>query len=190
MTRRLISLVVLNFLCGCAEIAFQPATETPAPMLPQACPGTTVLPFTLRDSFETIEDQALLAKAKGKENEGSLCQAQVYQSKEGTSVVLYRAWNSIKPYSKLGSWWTFSKPEGKIADYRKDYEICYQWTPLDMLVQCTLKPGKKVVVGTGQSVECPEKQIYPVSATQQIYIDNAESALNDCVTFTGVFSWR
>lgn len=177
------------FLYGCADTVTT-INHKAEPIQPQACSGTTALPLPLASSFESAEDSALLAKAIGKKDQGSLCNGQVYQSKAGSQIRLFRAWNSTNPKSKLGNWWAFAKPAGKIADYRKDYEICYQWTPLDMLVECTLKPRVKVVVGAGQSAQCSQYLTYPVSATQQIFIDNAETALSDCKIFSGVFSWQ
>jgi hypothetical protein len=181
-----------SFLYGCADtaITIKHEAEPTALSQRQACAGTTALSSSLASSFEPAEDGALLAKAIGKKDQGLLCNGKVYQSKADSKIRLFRAWNSTNQKSKLGSWWAFIKPTGKIAAYRKDYEICYQWTPLDMLVECTLKPGVKVVVGAGQSAQCSQYLTYPVSANQQIFIDNVESSLSDCKTFSGVFSWQ
>lgn len=190
MNKYFLTLALSSALYGCAEAPVQPPVATPKPVKPQACIGATALPAALQDSFEAVEDGALLDKSLGKANKGALCQGQVYRSKWGSKIVLFRAWNSVKSYTEFGRWWAFVKPEGKIADYRKNYAICYNWTPLDMLDECTLKPGTKIVVGTGQSVECEADLVYPTSEAQQIYIDDAKSALTDCVTYTGVFHWQ
>jgi hypothetical protein len=71
-----------------------------------------------------------------------------------------------------------------------DDEICYQWSPLDKLSGCLLRPGVDVVVGTGQSAKCSEYLSYPVSAAQQVYIKNASSAVSDCRSYDGKFSWE
>jgi hypothetical protein len=147
-------------------------------------------PAPLAAQFEPVTDTALLTKAVGQASKGGLCTGQVFQAKADASVVLFRAWNSTNPNSRLGNWWAMDKPEGRIADYRKDYEICYQWTPLDMLVQCKVKPGAKVVIGPGQSMECSQYLSYPASTRQQVFIDNAESALSDCTNAFGVFGWQ
>ncbi len=154
------------------------------------CIGSNALPATLRKDFELIQDTALLEKALGAPNAGGLCQGQVYQSKKDVQVTLFRAWNSTNPSSKLGPWWAFEQPEGNTAKYRSDYEICYQWSPIDSLVTCTLKPNVKVVVGTGQSATCSEFLTYPVSAKQQIYISDAENALSSCTVLESQFSWK
>lgn len=199
MSKKLIPFVVLSMLYACTHQEVKPTAETPTTSTPTtstptaqapACIGSTTLPPALAGSFEPIEDNALLTKALGKENQGLLCQGQVYQSKAATKVNLFRAWNSTNPKSKFGNWWAFSMPDGKVADYRKDYEICYQWSPLDVLARCTLKPGTKVVIGTGQNAQCSQYLTYPVSTKQQVYIDNAEEALSDCSTYNGVFRWQ
>lgn len=164
------------------------AASVPEPSA--SCVGTTALPPAVAGSFEAVDDPALLTKSLGTENKGSLCQGQAYRSKAGAQVLLYRAWNSTNPGSQLGHWWAFDRPEGSVAAYRKNYEICYQWSPLDALVQCSLKPGTKLIVGNGQSAQCSAYLAYPASATQQVYIDDAVSALSDCVSYQGVFEWR
>lgn len=189
MVRYLVAFVALGVLHGCANNSVQPATEATVPPA-QTCVGSTALPPSLAASFEPVDDGALLAKAIGQAGQGLLCQGQVYQSKVDAPVVLFRAWNSTNPHSEFGNWWAFGKPDGKVADYRKDYEICYQWSPLDMLVQCTLKPGTRVVVGTGQSAQCSQYLTYPVSAAQQVFIDNPGPVMSDCTTYTGEFNWK
>ena len=178
MLKHLVTAVCCGLIYGCATYS-EPT-----------CVGTTALPASLANQFEAVTDPELLAKAIGQENRGMLCEGQVYQAKADAKVVLFRAWNSTNPKSQLGNWWAFDQPMGKVAEYRKDYAICYQWTPLDMLVQCTLKPGTRVVVGTGQSIQCSPYLSYPVSATQQVFVDNAEASTEGCTTFTGVFGWQ
>ncbi|MCE9687336.1 hypothetical protein LZP73_14165 [Shewanella sp. AS16] len=154
------------------------------------CPGTTALPPALADKFIPIEDPELLAQSLGETDQGKLCQGQVYRVKEDTEIPLYRAWNSTNPNSKMGNWWAFSVPAGSSSQYRQQYEICYQWSPLDRMSSCTLKANTKVVVGTGQSATCSEYLTYPTSVEQQIYIDQADTALEECNTFTGHFDWQ
>jgi len=157
-------------------------TETP-------CPGDIRLPVALADKFNAIEDDVLLQQALGEPNKGKLCQGQVYQLKANARVTVYRAWNSTNPNSKLGNWWAFQIPQGKVAQYRSDYEICYQWSPLDKLVKCNLKVDAKVVVGTGQSAECSKYLTYPASAEKQIYLADAAALVLDCELYDGEFSW-
>jgi hypothetical protein len=156
----------------------------------QTCLGSTALPPTLAGQFDAVNDPTLLQEAIGKPEKGKLCQGKVYQSKPQTKITVYRAWNSTNPNSQYGQWWAFNKPEGRIAQYRSDYEICYQWSPLDKMVSCTLKAGTKIVVGNGQSASCSEYLSYPVSAKQQIYLVDAQSAVENCTNYDGVMSWK
>jgi len=154
------------------------------------CIGSTDLPDDMKGRFERVDDEPLLNQALGEPDKGGLCQGQVYLSKTEVEIPLYRAWNSTNPNSRLGNWWAFDMPAGKVATYRTDYEICYQWSPLDKLETCTLKPGTRVVVGTGQSAQCSQYLSYPVSKAQQIFIDDAAEALADCRSYDGEFSWK
>ncbi len=162
--KKLLLPILAATLFGCS--ATPPQEQVP--LSHSTCVGSTKLPAGFNDKFTAIEDEALLNDALGEAKKGKLCQGLVYQSKNDTSIVIYRAWNSTNPNSKMGQWWAFEQPIGKVAKYRSDYEICYQWSPLDQLVRCSLKPGTKVVVGTGQSAECSQYLTYPASDKQQI----------------------
>lgn len=180
--KNLFATIFVLTLYGCAYLPSE--TDTPT------CVGSSTLPASLATKFEAVEDKQLLTAALGRPNKGKLCQGQVYKSKTDTHITLFRAWNSTNPTSKFGKWWAFHQPVGKISTYRSDFEICFQFSPLDMLVSCSLKPGSKIVVGTGQSAECSEYLTYPVSNKQQIYIDNASTSLDNCTLFDGEFSWK
>ncbi|MGR8929803.1 MAG: hypothetical protein ACU836_04115 [Gammaproteobacteria bacterium] len=183
MKKVLISLVAMS-LSACSST---PVKETHAT---NSCIGTSSLPPEIENLFIEVKDDELLSKALGKPNEGRLCQGRVYESKEGTELTLFRAWNSTNPNSQYGNWWAFEMPAGKISNYRIDYEICYQWSPLDSLETCMLKPGTKLVIGTGQSTKCSEYLSYSISNKQQIFIDDAKSALVNCYSSDGEFSWK
>ena len=153
------------------------------------CPGNARVPMKCRESFREIVNPDLLKKALGKPNEGKLCQGKVYVVKK--DLTIYRAWNSTNSKSEKGNWWAFNKPKGEISQYRANYEICYQWSPLDKLVTCTLKKGTEVVVGTGQSAECSKYLIYPASESKQIYIDNPTgNILANCTRNVSTFNWQ
>jgi len=184
--KNIITIILGVALVGCSA---HPITQKPQEIV-QSCLGNSNLSPKFANQFEKVEDTQLLKKALGSPNQGKLCQGQVYKSKAQAQVILYRAWNSTNAHSKLGNWWAFHQPAGKISNYRAEYGICYQWTPLDKLVSCTLKPNTKLVVGTGQSAKCSKYLTYPVSAKQQIYIDNAQSAVNNCRVLEGHFNWK
>jgi hypothetical protein len=174
------------------EVAVQPPAEgnVTANVETESCPGDNALRADVAAQFEAVDDPALLASVLGAPMAGMLCQGKVYQLKAGAELTIYRAWNSSNPNSRLGKWWAFSSPTGKTAQYRSDYEICYQWSPLDKLVHCKLSGGVKVVVGTGQSAKCSDYLSYPASAAKQIYIDNAAEAVMNCQEYDGVFQWQ
>jgi len=186
--RKILFIIFVLTVYGCST--YQVESEIQHTEADQLCAGSTNLPDNIAVKFEPIEDLALLKQSLGDPKEGKLCQGQTYISKESATIIIFRAWNSTNTNSKLGKWWSFNKPVGKISTYRSEYEICYQWSPLDKLISCTLMPKTKVVVGNGQSAQCSEHLTYPVSATQQIYIDDASVSLTDCTVFDGEFSWN
>ncbi|MFT5722536.1 MAG: hypothetical protein ACI9W6_002865 [Motiliproteus sp.] len=187
--KNILAAVSVLTLFGCANYQ-QVENNTQAVAGENLCIGSSNLPEDLADKFKSIDDDSFLETALGSPQKGKLCQGQAYVSKKDSQVVLYRAWNSTNPNSKFGKWWAFKKPAGEVAKYRSDYEICYQWSPLDKLVSCTLEANTKVVVGTGQSAECSEFLTYPVSHEQQIYIEDASISLTDCSVFKGEFNWK
>lgn len=174
--KRILLTIFPVVLFGCASSPVQTANTAQV----QVCKGSVELPRALNRQFESADDKALLEDSLGKQDAGKLCQGEVYISKRKSHVRVYRAWNSTNPNSRFGNWWSFNKPTGLISQYRKDNEICYQWSPLDKMVSCTLKPGTKIVVGNGQSAKCSEYLTYPTSATQQLYVVDASNAVTDC----------
>lgn len=184
------TVLAVGLLTSCSS--YQVADQKPeiSQQSNPVCIGSTQLPAQLAPMFKAIEDPVLLNKALGQPNQGKLCQGQVYQLKTGATLSLYRAWNSTNPNSKMGNWWAFEQPDGKVSQYRADYEICYQWSPLDKLVRCSLKPGTKVVVGNGQSATCSQYLTYPVSAQQQVYLDDAANSTQTCDSYEGYFKWQ
>ena len=154
------------------------------------CIGSTELPTQFADQFSEIIDEQLLTNALGEPLAGKLCQGKVYQANPNANIVIYRVWNSTNPNSQFGNWWALEKPSGTVADYREKYEICYQWSPLDKLVQCELSPGTKVVIGNGQSVQCSQYLVHGVSSSQQVYIENADQAMINCRVYDGILSWQ
>lgn len=178
--------ILLLTLLGCTSYPVDKETQISA----LQCLGRSDLPTDMAKMFEPVDDEKLLNEALGYPKEGKLCQGQVYKSKQDSNVIVFRAWNSTNLNSKFGKWWAFEKPTGEISAYRSGYEICYQWSPLDMLVRCNLKPGAKIALGTGQSAECSKYLTYPISDKQQVFIADAAMALTNCKVFDGEFSWK
>ena len=184
-------------LAGCAQLSQPVPTNAPAntdaadtAAAVSVCEGSVELAPHLAEHFTAIEDAELLNQALGEPEQGKLCQGQVYEVNPDAKLTIHRAWNSTNPYSQFGKWWAFDQPAGKVADYREDYEICYQWSPLDKLVSCELKAGTKVVVGNGQSAKCSQYLTYGTSEAQQIYLVDAEAALTACEVLDAEFSWK
>ncbi|WP_215779994.1 hypothetical protein [Paludibacterium sp. B53371] len=119
-----------------------------------------------------VADPALLARALGAPLQGKLCQGKVGQLQAGQTLTVYRVWDSSKPYTALGGWWSLQRPQGPRDAYRLANDICPSWSALDHLSRCTLKPGARMVLGPGQSAQCGETQIYPPSAVNQVYLPN------------------
>lgn len=170
--------------------AAEPAKTEAASAQSQVCLGSVAPPANWANLLLAVDDQTLLNNALGEAGKGKLCQGKVYQVKPDQQLTIYRAWNSTNPGSQFGQWWAASQPSGKVAIYREQYEICYQWSPLDKMTQCTLKAGSKLVIGNGQSAVCSQYLTYPVSASQQLYIENAQALTDACTTFDAVFSWQ
>ena len=126
--------------------------------------------------FERVNNPALVKEATGEKNEGKLYNAQTYKVRHD-NILIYRLWNSTSTRSEKGRWWTFSKPEGRVEFYRRDYVICPGWSPLDRLSTAYLKKGTIVVLGNGQSVECKRFR-YGQSDSRQIYIPDPEKLVD------------
>ncbi|ENK1947515.1 hypothetical protein AB3A00_003426 [Vibrio cholerae] len=182
--KRILSFTLIAAIQGCAN---EPSVSQPISS-GLNCVGSTALSGELSDKFTPVQDESLLSQAIGEPLQGKLCQGSVYESTQ--DVIIYRAWNSTNPKSQLGQWWSFELPSGYTAGYRKNFEICYQWSPLDKLAKCTLKAGTKVVVGNGQSAKCSEYLSYPVSEKQQVFISEAASVVENCQVYDSVMSWE
>lgn len=165
----------LSLLTACAEPPPPatppqppPAVVTPPPATPSvgsACPGK----IEVQDGLKEVSDEALLKQALGEPGKGSLCTGKVYEAVK--PVTVYRVWNKAKAYTQLGRWWSFGKPAGPVDAYRAANAICPEWSALDVVSECKLKPGAKIVVGPGQSATC-EKGGFPASATNQVFVPN------------------
>ena len=115
----------------------------------------------------------LLNSALGKPGKGGLCEAKVFQVKQPLTV--YRVWDSSKPYSQYGRWWSFDPPACPVDAYRAKTAICASWSKLDRVTQCRLKAGTEIVIGPGQSAQCvggTDDKSYPPSRETQVYVPN------------------
>jgi hypothetical protein len=101
-------------------------------------------------------------------------------------VPVYRLWagpavlDQQGRTSRIGQWWTFERPAGTLASFRRRYEVCEKWDTLRWVAQCTLRRGSVVVIGPGQSVSaetCGDssgRESYPANDRDfQVYIHDA-----------------
>jgi len=131
-----------------------------------ACVGAIVKPpIGLRE----VHDNTLLQSALGASGKGMLCAGKVFEVEQ--PVVVYRVWDSSKTYTLNGRWWSLNIPQGPKDRYQNANDICPEWSALDRMSQCTLKPGAHIVIGPGQSATCATGLI-PASATNQVYVPN------------------
>jgi hypothetical protein len=132
-----------------------------------ACVGRTP------DSLPALAESAnatLLAQVRLATNQGGVCAARVFVVTD--PVRLYRVFDSAHPHSKFGGWWSLTPPEGSREAYRATFAICPEWSPLDRVVSCEVRPGSVVVVGTTQSAICQDGKVLPKSASLQVFVAN------------------
>lgn len=164
--------LALAVLAGCATTARDPLG----------------LPATLQGRAELLRlddpdyERAMAFNALKKPGDGGVLGVAVVRITQELPV--YRLWNgpAVKDArgntNRLGGWWSADKPQGPVAQYRTDYEVCNAWNQLTWLASCTLRPGAVVVVGPGQSVSaqtCGDaggQESYPANRRLwQIYVD-------------------
>ncbi|QTL37351.1 hypothetical protein [Pseudoalteromonas viridis] len=172
----------LAALAGCSQTA--PSVPPAQVNATSSCPLTVVE----HPDLEALPAQSLPEDVVAASGQGGLCNARSY--KVTRDFTIWRAWNSTYEGSKFGKWWSLEKPTGLVAQYRTQLNICPKYSPLDMLVRCTLKAGSQVVIGPGQSAQCSDYFTYPQSDTNQLYLANAKQVTMNCTTFYGEFSWR
>lgn len=131
----------------------------------QACIGQIQSP----QGMTTVIDSSLLHQAQAATDQGGLCAGRVFVVQQ--KVRVYRVWDSGKSYTRLGRWWSLSKPVGPKENYQHDYAICPAWSALNRLVSCDVKVGSSIVIGTTQSAACDDS-IYAKTAANQVFIPN------------------
>lgn len=112
----------------------------------------------------------LMSQAKGAAGKGGVCAAQTFVAVE--PVTVYRLYDSSRPWTAQGAWWSMTRPSGTRESYRAQNAICKEWSQIDRLVVCKIKPQTELVLGTTQSVTCSENEKYPATADIQVYIPN------------------
>ncbi|OHX12251.1 hypothetical protein BI347_01095 [Chromobacterium sphagni] len=149
------------------------ACATPPSQISQTAGGCVGQVMQAPTGMGPVQHDTLLANAIGAPGNGGLCEGVVYQQNAAApGTIVYRVWDSGKPNSRLGRWWSFSKPQGPLAKYQADNAICPAWSRLNSMVRCQLKAGVQVAVGTGQSANCAPDPDFPPSPVNQVYVPN------------------
>lgn len=94
--------------------------------------------------------QAQAASAVMPAGAGGISQALVVELTEDLPV--WRVWSGPPKTNRIGRWWSYDAPQGPVADYRRNYEICQAWNDLKWVARCSLRKGSVVAIGPGQSV--------------------------------------
>ena len=154
------------WLAGCAQLPGTPPPDIGVDGV--ACVGHIPAP---PPQLQPAANPALVSTAQLASGKGGVCAAQTYVST--APLVVYRVYDQKNGSASAiaGRWWALSLPAGPRDGYRADYGICPEWSALNALVRCELKPGAPVLIGTTQSVDCAQGG-YPKTAALQLYIPN------------------
>lgn len=166
---RTCAVVLALAISGCAHLPANTAAEATADNGIDGVPCVGAVDGAA-PGLVHFDNAPLLALAQRPSGEGYLCSAKSFAITQ--PVRLYRLIDSTQPYSKLGSFWSFDRPTGTRDDYRAKFAICKQWSQLDRLIACDVRPGTVVVVGTTQSANCGQDFIYDKTSANQVFVPN------------------
>jgi hypothetical protein len=167
MTKLLTSIVVLALSAsGCAYLPNN-ISRSEEGIDGVACMGNVV---NAVPGLVEAGNSPLQAKAQLPTGKGGVCSAKVFSVT--APVVLYRVFDASNPRSKFGSWWSLKRPGGSRDDYRAANAICKQWSNLNRLISCEVRPGTQIVAGTTQSAECNDGSTYAKTAENQVFVAN------------------
>jgi hypothetical protein len=191
----LLSTSLSLFLIACGGAVEPPKTPEPAPLA--TAPATPAIPATpatpaipaIPTKPATAEacagpvatpppglvkaDEPAPAWSVGAPGKGSLCEGKVFVAQGPVTVyrIFSASWKDSKLAGPKGAFWTLDRPTGTAASYRNVYEICKEWNDLDMINECKIEVGAKVVLGPGQSATCDKSDTsYPRSAANQVVL--------------------
>lgn len=171
-------LLFVAVVAGCGTLTEQTVTY-PKGIDGVACVGA--LPAVPPGFDETVAPD-LLRVAEGATDKGGICAGKVITAL--AKVRVYRVFDQQQGSSTYGRWWSFTRPAATRQDYRSAYAICKEWSALDRLVSCAVKPAAAVVIGLTQSVACSE-ETFPKSDNLQVFIPNNRTTdtlyVEDCV---------
>lgn len=133
-----------------------------------ACVGQVAAAYR---GFVEDKNEALMAEADEVSGNGGVCAGKTFKVVEPVRV--YRVYDASRGASEYGRWWSLTNPTGPRDRYREANAICPEWSNLDHLISCQIKPGTQVVIGTTQSANCG-KTTYQKNATLQLFVGNNE----------------
>lgn len=165
--RAVFPFIILLVISGCATTK-QATTYSQAGIDGKACLGTIQAPIP---GLAEITNPALISQAQLANGKGGTCIAKVFSVT--APVTLYRVFDSTKPHSKLGGWWSLNRPSGSRESYRSAFAICPEWSKLDKVVSCEVRPGTEIVIGTTQSATCADGSTLPKTKENQVFIPNS-----------------
>ena len=158
MLKKSLYLIPIAFLTACSHIGVQEGDY---------CVGSV---NTTIAGLRAEASDKLMPQANGAAGKGGVCAAQSFVAVE--PITVYRLYDSSRPWTAQGAWWSMNRPSGTRESYRAQNAICKEWSPIDRLVVCKIKPHTELVLGTTQSVTCSENETYPATADIQVYIPN------------------
>jgi hypothetical protein len=159
------ALVLTLALAACADFP-RSTTSSEAGIDGVACIGD----IKAAPGLSEVSNASLLVKAQGRSGKGGTCAAKVFSVT--SPLVLYRVYDAANPRSKFGSWWALEAPSGSREDYRALNAICKEWSSLDRLISCEVRPGSEVVLGTTQSATCADGSTYNKTPAIQVFVPN------------------
>lgn len=153
-------------ISGCSSLLNEPG-KTEVGIDGLSCTGYVVsaVPGLIEATNPALVEHARLPKDKG-----GVCSAKVFSVI--APVTLYRIFDASNPKSKFGGWWSLKPPSGTKEDYRSANAICREWSALDRVVSCEIRPGTQVVIGTTQSAQCEDGSKYPQTSVNQVFVPN------------------
>lgn len=84
-----------------------------------------------------------------------------------------------------------SPPSGSKEQYSAANAICPEWSHLDRLVKCEIRPGTEVVVGTTQSAKCENGLVISKTGENQVYVvNNSEVGISHIGACTEETIWN
>lgn len=99
-----------------------------------------------------------------------------YVNTEKKEIIVYRVYDATKPWSMMGRWWVFEKPEGSKDEFRSNNAVCDEWSDLSHVVQATIKKDAIFFIGSTKRVECKDTT-YGDTEYLQVFIPQPKKSL-------------